>query len=146
MRYGQDLSRVERPAATAVAALGIGLRAAGPSGALRTGHRGRGTGSVGNRRDVRRGARLSAVPPGHDDGAAAVRLLPADLLLAPHRAGLRGAGGLHGGHGAAATGLPHHRHVLAPPSGAAARPVSAGVGLVAAGGPGRAWAAVSWPA
>ena len=70
---------------------------------------------------VRRGAGLSALPPGDDDGAAAVCLLPGDLLVAADRAGLRGAGRLHGGDGDAAAGLPDDQRVSPAASGGAER-------------------------
>ena len=65
-------------------------------------------GPCGDRGGLRAGAaRLSALSPGDDGGALAVRLQPRHLLVAADRAGLRGAARLHGGDGAAAAGLPH---------------------------------------
>ena len=82
--------------------------------------------------------RLSAVPPGDDGGAAALRLQPRRLLVAADRPCLRRAARLPGGDGAEPAGLPHHQRVPPAPPRRAGRTLRAGARLVPARGPGRA--------
>jgi hypothetical protein len=91
MQHGKDLSRLERGTGVAVATHGDGFCARGSLGAFCARHGTRAAGFVGDSLSLRAGReRLSALPSGHDDGVAVVRLLPRHLLLSPAGPRLRG--------------------------------------------------------
>src|SRR5262245_29954698 len=98
----------------AVASVGARAGAAEPPVALRAGDGAPGPGPQRDPRDLPGGARVSAVSPGDDDGAAAVLVHAGRLLLAPDLSRLRGARGLHGGDCTAEAGLPHGERVPPP--------------------------------
>src|ERR1700738_5616180 len=77
----------------------------------------RGIGSEGDSLAVRRGAGLSALPSGDDDGTFALCLQPGDLLVAADRSGLPRARRLYGGDGAELPGFPHDQRVSQADSG-----------------------------
>src|SRR5438105_14268047 len=104
MWYEQDISRLGAGSGLVVAAVAAGSGSGGACGAFCARYGAQRIGSGRDPGELWRGAWVSAVSPGDDGGAAALRLQPRCVLLAADCTRLRGAAGLCGGDGDAAAG------------------------------------------